>query len=365
MTFTDVPTRTLSRTAITVPAVGVGCWPIGGPDVNLGMPMGWSTARDVDAHAGLRKAYELGARLFDTADVYGHGRSERLLGGLVEEVLRDQLVLTSKVGYFAGTAEHGYHPGHMRRQLEKTLENLGTDYLDVYFLHHPDFGEDDQWLPGAVTAMHDFRAEGLIRAIGMRGPHRYAPERLSPSAAARPDKISRFRDVFAAVQPQILAVRDNLLTPAGRTKGVLALAAEHGCGVLFNKPLSQGLLTATYLTGDARTFGDGDHRLRKRWFTPAATALIGQGLRELQQIVGEDPAAIIRVALWSCLSRFEHAAVLVGFTTSTQMEQNLSALTQRPTDEQIRAAREVMGHVQQRLDADGQVFTDEVTAAAR
>jgi hypothetical protein len=66
----------------------------------------------------------LGANLFDTADVYGHGRSERLLGHLVRQAGRDSLVLSSKVGYFAGTAAHPYLPSAMRRQLETTLENL-------------------------------------------------------------------------------------------------------------------------------------------------------------------------------------------------------------------------------------------------
>jgi hypothetical protein len=82
--------------------------------------------------------------LFDTADVYGHGRSERLVGRLVgrlvAQVPRAELVLVSKVGYFTGTAAHGFAPGHMRRQLEQTLENLRTDRLDVYFLHHSQFG---------------------------------------------------------------------------------------------------------------------------------------------------------------------------------------------------------------------------------
>jgi methylglyoxal reductase len=357
----EVPMRTLGESGIQVPAIGIGCWGIGGPDANLGMPMGWSTGSDADSEAGLRKAYELGARLFDTADVYGHGRSERLIGRLVADVARDSLVLTSKVGYFAGTAEHGYEPGHMRRQLEQSLDNLGTDHLDIYFLHHPDFGDDDQWLPDAVTAMFDFRAEGLIRAIGMRGPHRYAPERLTHDPGTRPDKIARFRTVFDAVRPQILAVRDNLLTPAQRTEGILALAAEHGCGVLFNKPLSQGLLTATSLSGKARGFGDGDHRTRKRWFTRTSVALIAEGLRELQTKIGDDPDLLVSVALWSCLDRYEHSAVLAGFTNPGQVEQNLAALTRRPTAVQIEEARRLMTVVQAYLDRDGQVFLDEPT----
>jgi methylglyoxal reductase len=95
-----LPQRTLGRSGITVPAIGIGCWAIGGPDCNLGMPMGWASgAGETAAISGLETAWELGARLYDTADVYGHGRSERRLGSLVRQVPREQIVLTSKVGY--------------------------------------------------------------------------------------------------------------------------------------------------------------------------------------------------------------------------------------------------------------------------
>ncbi|MEV0453803.1 aldo/keto reductase [Catellatospora methionotrophica] len=354
----NVAQRKLGRIGITVPAVGVGCWAIGGPADNLGMPMGWSTADDSASAAGLRKAYELGARLFDTADVYGLGRSERLLGGLISEVPRGGLTLTSKVGYFAGTAEHGYHPGHMTRQLHQSLDNLRTDYLDIYFLHHPDFGPDDQWLEGAVEAMTSFRSQGLIRAVGMRGPHRYAPDRLHPTAD-KADKAARFRRIFDLVKPEILAVRDNLLTPASRLDGILELAADHGCGILFNKPLSQGLLTAATATGRERTFGPGDHRSRKRWFTPEPVAVIGKAIRDLQQVIGDEPTYLTAVALWACLTRFDNAAVLAGFTNPDQVEQNLAALRIRPDDAHIAAARTIMSGVQRQLDDTGEVFVDE------
>jgi methylglyoxal reductase len=115
----------------------------------------------------------------------GHGSSERLLGHLVAGVSRDSLVISSKVGYFAGTATHPYLPGAMRRQLEATLENLRTDHLDIYFLHNSSFGDNDQYLDGAIEQMRAFRQQGLIEAVGMRGPHRFATDRLvSPPSRA-------------------------------------------------------------------------------------------------------------------------------------------------------------------------------------
>lgn len=360
-----LPVRVLGRCGITAPAVGVGCWGIGGPDVNLGLPMGWdSGADDGAALAGLLAAWDCGARLFDTADVYGHGRSERLLGRLVAQVPRDEIVLVSKVGYFTGTAEHGFQPGHMRRQLEQTLENLGTDWLDVYFLHHSDFGPDDQWLPGAVDVIHGLRENGIVRAVGMRGPHRFALDRLTTLSSDRHDKIARFRSVFDRVRPDVLAVRDNLLTPAARSDGIFAFAARHQVGVLVNKPLAQGLLTGAYDPARPRRFGAGDHRSRKRWFTPEALAVVAAGLDDLREVVGPEREQVIRVALWACLDRYEHAVVLVGFTSPEQVRVNLSCLGDRPPKQLLEEARTIMATVQQRLDASGEVFLDERTAAA-
>jgi len=179
-----LPQRVLGRCGIQASAVGVGCWPLGGPDQNLGLPMGWAEIDEAVAVSGLQRAFELGATLFDTADVYGHGRSERLLGRLVAQVPRDAVVLVSKVGYFVGTAPHGYHPGHMRRQLEQTLENLGTDHLDVYSLHHGDFGPDDRYLDGAIEAMR----AGFQNAAMRSDLQVYAARSYS---LMRPPRISR------------------------------------------------------------------------------------------------------------------------------------------------------------------------------
>lgn len=361
MLVEPLPQRTLGRTGIKVSALGAGCWPLGGPDENLGMPMGWSEIDDTTALAALERAFQQGVTLFDTADVYGHGRSERRLAGLVAQVSRDDVVLTSKVGYFAGTAAHGYDPRHMRHQLEQSLQNLGVDFLDIYFLHHQDFGPDDRYLEGAVQAMRDFQAEGLVRAIGMRGPHRFALDRLTTAPQLRGDKIARFRGLFHAVNPEVLAVRDNLLTPADRSAGIFALADAHQCGVLVNKALGQGLLTGSYRPDRQRIFGWGDHRGRKRWFGPDAAAAIGAGIDELREVVGADTADLIRIALWSCLSRSTHAAVLVGFASVEQAEMNFRCLREPPDAVTIAAAREIMSRVQAKLDASGEVFADELT----
>jgi len=298
----------------SVSCIGVGCWAIGGPDHNLGMPMGWSTADDDAARRGLDTAYELGANLFDTADVYGHGHSER-------------------------------------------------DHLDVYQLHNANFGPGDRYLAGAVETMHAFQAEGLVRAVGMRGPHRYAPDRLV-KGVLREDKYVRFRELFEVIRPEVLTVRYNLLTPGRSGNGdIFTFAAHGGAVVLVNKPLGQGLLTGKYDPQRPPVFGDGDHRQRKRWFTPAALAILRDELAPLRERFGDQPADLIRVALRYCLR--PRTVLIVGFTRPEQVVENLTCLGEPLTAADIEFIAEVGQRAQKALDAAGEVFLDEVAAESR
>jgi len=172
-------------------------------------------------------------------------------------------------------------------------------------------------------------------------------------------KVERFRRLFDRVHPAVLAVRDNLLTPQARSAGIFSFAAERGCGLLINKPLAQGLLTGSHGHDQPRGFGPGDHRTRKRWFTPPALRVIEDGLTRLRERFGSEPRDLIRIALWSCLERSASGAVLVGFTRPEQVETNLTCLGRPPTAEDLLFAREVMAGVQQQLDAAGEVFLDE------
>ncbi|MGW2232348.1 aldo/keto reductase, partial [Streptomyces formicae] len=213
----------------------------------------------------------------------------------------------------------------------------------------------------AVDMMRAFRSAGLIKAIGMRGPHRFATERVTVPKEQREDKHTRFRYLFDCVQPDYLAVRYNALTPpppAGQ-QDIFAFAAEHGASVLVNKPLAQGLLTGKYDPARPPAFAQGDHRLRKAWFTPDALEIIHEGLRPLRERFGSSTADLTRVALHYCLQHADNAAVLVGFTSPEQVSQNLTAVGEPLSAEDIDFVRQTAGRLQQQLDAAGEVFLDE------
>jgi aryl-alcohol dehydrogenase-like predicted oxidoreductase len=302
-----------------VSAVAAGCWTIGGPATNNGVPIGWDDV-DLDiAYAALIRAYYLGVTVFDTADVYGLGRSERLLGRLLGHVGRDHLIVSSKVGYFAGTGPHPYHPEQMRHQFTTTLANLGADYLDVYHLHSVDFGADDRYLAGAVDMLRGLRDQGRIRAIGMRAPHVFAQQRArgdGPEAM----QTARWLRLFDIIQPDVLTVRYNLLSPlydADETD-IFDFARQHSIAVLIKQALGQGTFLRT-ATAPIRTFSPGDHRSRDPQFQPERLATQHARLAPIRTRFGDSPIELARVALGYALSRDPHAAVLVGFRDPSQI----------------------------------------------
>ncbi len=141
--------RVLGRGGIEVSEVGFGCWAIGGPAISDGMADGWGDVDDEESVAALRRGLELGVTFFDTADVYGAGHSEQVLGRALAGH-RDEVVIATKFGYTfdAGRrviAGEDTSPGYIRRACQASLRRLGTDRIDLYQLHVGDLPPAGRW----------------------------------------------------------------------------------------------------------------------------------------------------------------------------------------------------------------------------
>ena len=131
--------RTLGCSRIQVSALGLGCWAIGGPFWRNGVPVGWGKVDDTESIRAIHRALDLGINFFDTADVYGCGHSERVLGQALAR-RRERVRIATKFGqvFIEETRQAiGYDtsPEHIRRACEASLRRLGTDYMDLYQLH--------------------------------------------------------------------------------------------------------------------------------------------------------------------------------------------------------------------------------------
>ncbi len=160
--------RNLGKGGAGISAMGLGCWAIGGPWEFDGRPAGWGSVDDGESVRAVRRALDLGVNFFDTADVYGCGHSERVLGRALEG-RRDEVVIATKFGLlFDEDSRTGSgadaSAGYIRKACEGSLRRLGTDYVDVYQLHAG--AEDAAGAEGVVETLEQLVTEGKIRAYG-------------------------------------------------------------------------------------------------------------------------------------------------------------------------------------------------------
>ena len=215
-----------------VPGLGAGTWALGGPWEFAGAPAGWGEVDDEVSIAAIRAAYEVGVRLFDTADAYGCGHAERVLGKAVAP-FRDDVVIATKVGLVFNEDTHSgegidVSPAYLRRACEASLDRLGTDHIDLYQLHPGEVTADQA--PAVVEVFDELAAEGKIRSYG--------------TANESPDVI----EVFAA-GTGCVAVQQQL-NVFSANEDALARCEAHDLAVLARSPLAMGFLSGKYRSRD-------------------------------------------------------------------------------------------------------------------
>jgi aryl-alcohol dehydrogenase-like predicted oxidoreductase len=225
-----VETRRLGRTGRDVSVVGLGCWQLGGD---------WGEVTESDAMDVLHAAVDAGVTFLDTADVYGDGRSERVVGRLLRERPDADLTVATKVGRRADPhVPEAYTLEALRVWTDRSRENLGVEVLDLVQLHSP---------PAAVYDDDDvFEALDVLVEKGGLGAYGVSVETTDQAlrAIARPH--------VASVQIILNVFRRKPL------ERVLPAAAEAGVGIVARVPLASGLLSGTY--DESTTFGPDDPR---------------------------------------------------------------------------------------------------------
>ncbi|WP_246081519.1 aldo/keto reductase [Nocardioides litoris] len=225
--------RTLGRTGREVSVVGLGTWQLGAD---------WGDVSEADARAVLEASAEAGVTLYDTADVYGDGRSETVIGAFLADHPDAGFTVATKMGRRMDQVPENYRAEHFRQWVDRSRRNLGVDTLDLVQLHCPPSATiDDDATYDALDAMV---ADGSIAAYGVSVET--AAQALS--AIARPH--------VASVQIILNAFR---LKPLDE---VLPAAAEAGVGILARVPLASGLLSGRY--DRSTTFAADDHRSYNR-----------------------------------------------------------------------------------------------------
>jgi aryl-alcohol dehydrogenase-like predicted oxidoreductase len=278
----------------------------------LGTMMFGAQTMEADSIRIIHKALERGINFVDTADMYSTGESERIVG-LALSGRRQAVVLATKgrnkMG--AGPNDWGASRLHLRQALDASLARLKTDYIDLYYVHAPDYNTpidetlrflDDAVRQGKVlhSACSNFRAWRVCEALWAS------------------DKLSLAR--FAAVQPLYNLVNRDVEVE------LLPLCEAHGLGVITYSPLARGILTAKYKPGAAFPEGSraarNDKRMREAELRDESLA-IAQQLAEHCRAKGAAPS---QFALAWCLANTIVTSVILGPRTMEQFDDNVAAL---------------------------------------
>ena len=232
----------LGRADVKVSRISLRTWSYGGPNMaGKNQPVGWAGQTDEDSKNALLKAHTSGINHWDTADVYGDGHSETLIGSMWNDIEREDIFLATKVGWDMGPFNHWYNANHMRTNMERSLKNLNTDCVDLIYLHHCNFGKQEEYFDNAIEMVKRFQDEGKTRFIG-----------LSDWSS---DKIMKFID---RVDPDVVQPYRNVMDDTYVSSGLKRYIENHHIGVCFFSPIKHGLLTGKY--NEPTTFQTGDFR---------------------------------------------------------------------------------------------------------
>lgn len=303
-----LPLRRASPTGLAVSAMGLGC---------MGMSEFYGPTSEARSREVIEAALASGIRFFDTADVYGHGHNERLLGDCLRELpQRSDLVVATKGGIVRDphdTTRRGVDtsPAYLRDAARRSRDRLGTP-IDLYYLHR--IADGGRHIEASMVAMADLLGDGVIAAVGLSEAD--APTIARADVALR--QLTGGRHGVAAVQNEY-----SLLSRAVETQGVRAMCERLGILLVAYSPICRGLLANPAFDPEALAPDD---------FRRGLPRFQAEGLRHnrrlaacLDDIAREVSATPAQVALAWLLSRGPSVVPIVGMRDPFRVRENVAA----------------------------------------
>lgn len=289
--------RPLGSTGLSVSEIGFGSWAIGGNQFGNS----YGPTHDEESRRALIAALDEGCNFFDTADVYGHGHSESLLG----EVLgsrRKELVFATKGGsdFYHQPPRLNFTESHLIFAVEESLKRLRTDYIDIYQLHNPPFS----LIEGGhcFEPLEKLKAQGKIRFYGI-SIH-------DPQEGLLAMKVGK---------PSTIQVVYNWLR-RDAAEELFPRAVAQGVGIIAREPLANGFLAGTYTKDSVFPVGD----IRHQWPFKYQAQLVGQ-VDSFRKSLGDTERTPAQAALQFVLSQQAVSVVIPGCKSSHQAQENFRA----------------------------------------
>ncbi|MCP2329357.1 aryl-alcohol dehydrogenase-like predicted oxidoreductase [Hamadaea flava] len=282
--------RTLGREGLIVSEIGYGA---------MGTAIGYGPSDDTESIAAIRQAHDLGVTHFDTAELYGWGVGERLLGNALAPI-RDQVTIATKFG-FTPTLGRDSRPEHIREVVDNSLRNLGVDTIDLLYQHIPD---PNVPIEDVVGVMREYVQAGKVKYLGLSN--------------ADADTIRRAH----AVHP-ISALQNEYSIFARGVESLLPVLDELGIGLVAYSPIARGFLSGAVQHRDS--LAADDWRQRVAWWNPenfdANVAIVG----ELAKLAESKGATVAQLALAWVLAQQTDIVPIPGSRSSARVAENIAA----------------------------------------
>lgn len=316
---------------------GLGNGPLQVSELSFGtwLTVAGGIGREKAIHC-IHAALDCGITLFDTANQYGAGEAERVLGAALRSYPRDRYQIATKLYFPVGDEpDHGLSASQIEKQLNRSLERLGVDFIDLYQCHRYD---KETPLEETLSALDRTVRAGKVRAIGFS---EWTAEQIDAAAA-----IAGANGLvpFSASQPQY-----SMLWRKPEAK-VFAACARHGIGNLAFSPLAHGVLTGKYAPGEPPPKGSRAASEQMNMFMETAgrhyrSDDLLEAVARLKPIAADLGLTMVQMALAWVLRRPEVASAIIGASRPEQVEANVRAVGAKLPDETLARIDEAVGRV--------------------
>jgi len=312
--------KRLGKSAMEVSNLGMGCWAIGGLFTLDGLADGWGQVDDQESIRAIQRAFELGITFFDTADVYGTGHSERILGEALKG-MREQAVIATKFGYTYNEdkrevlTDYNVSPAYIRQACEESMRRLQTDYIDLYQIHVGSLRDHE--VDSAIESLDRLKREGYIRAYGWSTSDVKGAEQFAKGSHAD------------TLQFSLNVLKDR--------KELIDLCERHQLSAVINSPLAMGLLSGKF-NAASRLPADDVRGSSHSWVTyfqdgkPREDFL--QKLEAIKEILTSNGRTLVQGALGWIWGRSETTIPIPGIKTVSQAEEIAKAMHYGPLNHQ-------------------------------
>ncbi|MDH3901720.1 MAG: aldo/keto reductase [Xanthomonadales bacterium] len=303
----------LGNSDLLASSIGLGC---------MGMSEWYGPTNDEESRATIKRAFGMGLNFFDTADVYGNGHNESLLGSAVRE-FRQDVILATKFGFLANESGLNGRPEYVKKACDASLTRLGTDYIDLYYLHRID---PEVPLTETVGAMADLVSAGKVRYLG-----------LSEVSAGSLKKAAAVHPVTALQSEYSIWVRDIEVE-------IIAACRELQVALVPYSPLGRGFLTGKLI--DSRQFGDADYRKDIPLFQSGNFEINLEIVRELEDIATTKHCKTSQLALAWLNAQGDDVFPIPGTKRRTYLEENIESARIKLTADELNRINRVSLFVQ-------------------